>query len=115
MAGAVNLSRELENLGDVFAGNTRGHDDRCVWNKVKIIFKIVEDFVGVFMVEVSLCDDENNTLSGVNDLAGEALVELGMWLGAIDEHAANVGLFDGGEAAEGGEFFDAYLAFAWLT
>ena len=38
-----------------------------------------------------------------------------MWLGAIDEHAANVGFFDGGEAAEGAELFNAYFAFAWLA
>lgn len=115
MAGGVNLSGKLEDFRHIFTGNRACQNDWRVWNKVEVIFEIIEDFVAVFVLEVSLRNDENDALSGVDDLAGEGLVELGMRLGAIDEEAANVGFFDGGEAAEGAKLFDANFAFAWLA
>ena len=112
MAGGVNLGGELENLRYVFAGDGARKNDWRVRNEIKIIFEIVENFVTTLAFEVGLRDDEDNALPGVNNLASEGLIKLGMRLGAVDKHAANVGFFDGGEAAEGAEFFDAYFAFA---
>ena len=115
MACAVDLNGKFEDFGDVFAGDGASHNDWCVWDEVEIIFEVVENFVTILMLEVGLGDDENDALARVYDLACEALIEFGMRLGAIYEHAANVCLFDSGEAAECGELFDANFAFAWLT
>ena len=115
MTGGVNLGGELENLRHVFTSDGARKNDWRVWNEIEIIFEIVENFVAALAFEVGLRDDKNNALPGVDNLAGEGLIELGMRLGAIDEHTANVGFFDGCEAAEGAEFFDAYFAFAWLA
>lgn len=65
--------------------------------------------------EVSLSQDDNNSLAGVDDLARERLVELRMWFGRVDEEGADIGFFDSGEGAEGGELFDANFAFAWFA
>ncbi len=79
----------------------------------------IESFVvvgiGAFSNEVGLGEDNDNSLSGFDDLAGEGLVEFGMRFGGVDEEGADVGFFDCGEGAEGGEFFDADFAFAGLT
>ena len=115
VAGGVDLGCELENLGHVFAGDGARQNDWRIWNEIEIIFEIVEDFVAALAFEVGLCDDENNALAGVDNLASERLVELRMWLSAINKHAANIGLFYGGEAAESAELFDAHFAFAWLA
>ena len=115
MASGVDLGGELENLRYVFTGDGARENDWRVWNEIEIIFEIVENFVAALTFEVGLRDDENDALPGVNNLASEGLIEFRMWLGAIDEHAANVGFFDGGEAAEGAEFLDAYFALAWLA
>ena len=115
MAGGVNLSSEFENLGDVFASDGARQNDWRIRDEIEIIFEIVENFVATLAFEVGLRDDENNALPGVDNLAGEGLVEFGMWFSTIDKHAADVGFFDGGEAAEGAEFFDANFAFAWLA
>lgn len=84
VTSAVNLGCEFENLSDVFAGDGASHDDWCVWNEVEIIFEVVENFIGVFMLEVGLGDDENDTLARVYDLTCEALIELGMRFSAIN-------------------------------
>ena len=112
MASGVNLGGELENLRYVFTSDGARENDWRVWNEIEIIFEIVENFVAALAFEVGLRDDKNNALPGVDNLASEGLIEIGMWLGAVDEHAANIGFFDGGEAAESAEFFDAYFAFA---
>ncbi len=36
------------------------------------------------MLEVSFGDDDDDALAGVNDLTGEALIELGMWFCGVD-------------------------------
>ena len=115
MASAIDLGCKLKNLSDVLTGDARGHDDWSIWNKIKIIFEIIEDFVGIFVLEISLRNDENNTFAGIDDLASKALIELRMRFSAIDEHAANIGLFNSGEAAESAEFLNTYFAFAWLA
>lgn len=38
-----------------------------------------------------------------------------MKLSAINKKTAYIGLFDGGEGADGGEFFDADFTFSWTT
>lgn len=115
MASGVNLGGKFEDLRNIFAGDGASHDDWCVWNEVEIVFEIVENFVATLALEVGFGDDENDAFAGVNDLAGESLIELGMRLGAIDKHAADVGFFDSGKAAECGEFFDADFALSWLA
>lgn len=62
--------------------------------------------------EVCLREDDDNSLAGVDDLAGERLVEFRMRLGRIDEEGTDVGFLDGGEGAKGGEFFNTDFAFA---
>ena len=115
MASFVDLLCEFKDFGDVFAGKAGSHNNWRKWYEIEVIFEVVEDFVGLFVLEVGLGDDENNALAGLYDFAGKRLVELGMWLGTIDEEAANVGFFDCGKAAECGEFFDANFAFARLA
>lgn len=65
--------------------------------------------------EISFCEDDDNSLAGVDDLAGERLVEFGMGFGRIDEEGADVGFLDGGEGAKGGKFLDANFAFTGLA
>ena len=84
VTGAVDLGSEFKNLGGVFAGDGAGEDDWRVRDKVKIVFKFVENLVGVGVFEIGLSDDENDALPGVDDLAGESLIKLGMRLGAIN-------------------------------
>lgn len=62
--------------------------------------------------EVSLSQDDNNSLAGVDDLARERLVEFGMGFGRVDKEGADIGFFDSGKSAEGGELFDTNFAFA---
>ncbi len=54
MASLVDLQRELENLRDIFPLYTRGHDDGRIRGKVEVVFKIVEDGVSFFVLEVGL-------------------------------------------------------------
>ena len=115
MARFVDFCGKFEDFRDIFAGNARGHDDWSIRDEIEIIFEIVEDLIGIFVFEVGLCDDKDNSLAGVDDLAGETLVEFGVRLGAIDEHAADVGFFDGSKATKCTEFFDAYFALPRLT
>ena len=63
-----------------------------------------------FGEEVGLGDDEDDGFAGVDYLAGYGLVEFGVGLSAVDEEAADVGFFDGGEGAKGGKFLDADFA-----
>ena len=111
MTSFVDFGCEFEEFGDVLAGFGAGDEDGGVRQEVEIAFKFVEDVVGV-IDEVGLRQDDNNSLAGVDDLASERLVEFGMGLGRVDEEGADIGLFDSGEGAEGGELFDADFAFA---
>ena len=115
MAGAVDINGELKNLSYVFAGDARSHHNWRERYEIEIIFKAVEDFVGIFMLKIGFGDNENNTLPGFDDFTSETLVKFGMRFGCINEEAANIGLFDGGEAAEGAKFFNAHFALARLT
>ncbi len=36
------------------------------------------------MLEVGFGDDDDDALASVNDLTGETLIELGVWLGGVD-------------------------------
>jgi len=36
------------------------------------------------MLKVGFGDDDDDALAGVNDLAGETLIEFGMWFGGVD-------------------------------
>jgi len=110
----VDFGCEFEEFGDVLAGFGAGDEDGGVRQEVEIAFKFVEDVVGV-IDEVGLRQDDNNSLAGVDDLASERLVEFGMGLGRVDEEGADIGLFDSGEGAEGGELFDTNFAFAWFA
>ena len=84
VTGAVDLGSELENFGGIFTSDGASEDDWRVRDKVKIVFKFVENLVGVGVFEVGLGDDEDNALSSLNNLAGESLIEFRMRLGAID-------------------------------
>ncbi len=111
MTSFVDFSGEFEELGDVLAGFGAGDEDGGVRQEVEIAFKFVEDVVGV-IDEVGLRQDDDNSLAGVDDLASERLVEFGMGFGRVDEEGTDIGFFDSGEGAEGGELFDANFAFA---
>ena len=111
MAGGVDLGGELKELGDVLAGDAAGDEDGGVGEKVEILLELIEDMVGI-RDKVGLSEDDNNALAGVDDLAGEGLVEFGVGFGGVNKEGADIGFFDGGESAEGGEFFDADFAFA---
>lgn len=114
MASFVDFGRELEELGDVLAGFGTGDEDGGVRQEVKIALKFVEDVVGV-IDKVGLRQDDNNSLAGVDDLARERLVEFRMGFGRVDEEGADIGFFDSGKSAEGGELFDTNFAFAWFA
>ena len=65
--------------------------------------------------KISLGQNDDNSLAGFDDLTGERLVELGMGFGGVNEEGADISFFDGGEGAQGGEFFDANFALAGLA
>ena len=90
MTGAVDIDGELKNLSDVFASYAGGHDDWRKWHEIEIIFKVVENFVGIFVVEIGFSDNENNAFSGFDDFASKTLIEFGMRFGSINEEAANM-------------------------
>ena len=48
-------------------------------------------------------------------MAGEGLVELGVGFGGVNEEGADIGLFDGGEGADGGELLDADFTLPWAA
>ena len=111
MAGGVNFGGEFKELGDVLTGGAASDDDGGVGEEVKILFKAVKDAVGVGN-EVGFGEDDDDAFAGVDDLTGEGLVKFGVGFGGIDKEGADIGFFDGGESAEGGEFFDADFALA---
>lgn len=84
VTGAVDLGSELENFGGIFTSDGASENNWCIWDEFEIVFEFVEDFVSVLMLEIGLSDDENDALPGVDDLAGESLIEFRMRLGAID-------------------------------
>ena len=110
-SGGGDFGGELEKFGDVFAGGAGSQENRGEREEVQVIFEVVEDFVGVFD-KVGFGEDDDNSLAGFDDFASERLVEFAVGFGGVDEEGANVGLFNGGEGADGGEFFDADFAFA---
>jgi len=116
-AGFLYLLSQLEDFGDVFAGGGAGQDDRGEGDEVEVGFELVHDAVGGFGLidEIAFGEDEDDAFSGCDDLAGDGLVEFGVGGGAVDEEAADVGLFDGGEGAQDGEFFDADFPFAGFS
>ena len=114
VASGVDLGGEFEEFGNVMAGFGTGDEDGGVGEKVEITFELVKDMIGV-VDEVGFSEDDDDTFAGVDDLTGEGLVEFGMRLGGINEKAANVGLLDSGEGAQGGKFFDTYFPFAGLA
>ena len=119
MAGGVDFEEEVEELRNVFSGFGAGQEDRGVGEEVEVALEVVQKSVNVVFfvgfIEVEFCDDDNNSLSSFDDLAGEGLVELGVGLGGVDEEGADVGLLNRGESAEGGELFDADFAFSGLS
>ena len=114
VAGGVDFGGEFKKFGDIMAGGGAGDEDGGVGEKVEITFELVKDMIGV-VDEVGFSEDDDDTFAGVDDLTGEGLVEFGMRLGGINEKAANVGLLDSGEGAQGGKFFDTYFPFAGLA
>ena len=115
VASFIDLLGQLKNFSDVFASDARGHDDWCERNEVKVIFEVIENLVAIFVVEIGLGENKNDAFAGFDDFTGEALIELRMWLGAINEEATDVGFFDGGKAAEGGKLLDAHFPLAWFA
>ena len=111
VTSCVDFSGEFEKFGDVLTGFGTGDENGRIRQEVEIAFEFVKDMVGV-VDEVGFGENDDNSLAGVNDLASEGLVEFGMGLGCVDKEGANIGFFNGGESAEGGEFFDADFAFA---
>ena len=67
MASFVDLLCEFKDFGDVFAGKAGSHNNWRKWYEIEVIFEVVEDFVGLFVLEVGLGDDENNALAGLYD------------------------------------------------
>lgn len=84
VTGAVDLGSELENFGGIFTSDGASENNWRIWDEFEIVFELVEDLVSVLMLEIGLSDDENDALPGVDDLAGESLIEFRMRLGAID-------------------------------
>lgn len=84
VTGAVDLGSELENFGGIFTSDGASENNWRIWDEFEIVFELVEDFVSVLMLEIGLSDDENDALPGVDDLAGESLIEFRMRLGAIN-------------------------------
>lgn len=114
MASGVDLGGELKKLRDILAGLATSDEDGSVREKVEILLKFIEDMISV-VDEIGLRQDDDNSLASFDDLAGERLVELRMGLGRVDEEGADIGLFDRGESAKGGEFLDANFALARLA
>ena len=84
VTGAVDLGSELENFGGIFTSDGASENNWRIWDEFEIVFELVEDLVSVLMLEIGLSDDENDALPGVDDLAGESLIEFRMRLGAIN-------------------------------
>ena len=84
VTGAVDLSSELENFGGIFTSDGASENNRRIWDEFEIVFELVEDLVSALMFEIGLSDDENDALTGVDDLTGESLIEFRMRLGAIN-------------------------------
>ena len=84
VTGAVDLSSELENFGGIFTSDGASENNRRIWDEFEIVFELVEDLVSALMFEIGLSDDENDALTGVDDLTGESLIEFRMRLGTID-------------------------------
>ena len=84
VTGAVDLSSELENFGGIFTSDGASENNWCIWDEFEIVFELVEDLVSALMFEIGLSDDENDALTGVDDLTGESLIEFRMRLGTID-------------------------------
>ena len=84
VTGAVDLGSELENFGGIFTSDGASENNWRIWDEFEIVFELVEDLVSVLMLEIGLSDDENDALPGVDNLAGESLIKLRMWLGAIN-------------------------------
>lgn len=112
--GGVDFGGELEEFGDILTGFAAGNKNGGVGEEVEVMFELVEDFIGV-VDQVGFGEDDNDSLTSFDNLPGESLVELRMGFGGINEQSADVGLFDGGKGAQGGEFFDANFAFAGLA
>lgn len=83
MASGVDFGGELEEPSEVVAGNTASDEDRSVGYEVEVVFEIVQDFVGV-VDKVGFGENDDDSLAGFDNLAGERLVELGMGLGGVD-------------------------------
>ena len=84
VTGAVDLGSELENFGGIFTSDRASENNRRIWDEFEIVFELVEDLVSALMFEIGLSDDENDALTGVDDLTGESLIEFRMRLGTID-------------------------------
>lgn len=97
-ARGVDLGGKLKEFGHILSGLAASDEYGSVREEVEIIFQLVEDFVGV-IDKVGFGEDDDDSLAGFDDLSGEGLVELGMWLGSIDEESADVGFFDGSKGA----------------
>lgn len=93
------------------SGGAAGDENWSVRDKVKILLKFIKDLVGV-VDEIGFGQDDDDSLAGFDDLAGESLVELGMILSGVDEESANIGFLDGSESADGGKLFDTNFALA---
>ncbi len=111
VASGVDLGGEFEEFGNVMAGFGTGDEDGGVRNEVEILFEFVENSVGV-VDKVGLSQNDDDSLAGFDDLAGESLVELRMVLSSVHEEGANIGFFNGGEGADGGEFFNTDFTLA---
>lgn len=114
MASDVDFGGKFEELCDIMAGFGAGDEDWSVRDKIKIPFELIEDMVSIIN-EVSFRQDDDNSLAGFDNLAGESLVEFRMIFRGVDEKGTDVGFFNGGESANGGEFFDANFTFAGLA
>lgn len=114
MTSSVDLGGKLEELRNIMAGFGAGDENGGVGEEIEILLEFIEDFISI-VDEVGLSQDDDNSLAGFDDLAGESLVELRMVFRGVDEKGADVGFFNGGESANGGEFFDANFTFARFT
>ena len=107
---------EVEKFGDVGAGLGGGEEDGGEGEEVEVALEVVEDGVDFGAgFQIGLRQDDDDAFAGFGDFAGERLVELAVGFGGVDEEGADVGFFDGGEGAEGGELLDADFAAAWFA
>lgn len=67
------------------------------------------------MDKVGFGKDEDDTLASLDDGAGEGLIQFAVRLGGVDKESTDISLFDGGEATQGGELFNADFALSLLA